>query len=131
MSEPVPSSQEAPSQEAPPAARRATRRSATGREPRRRELAVAAAFALPFCWDLVEAVANLLALLAFAEGAGHSLNSYAWLVLGSAILVPPASYAAGVALGFAGGPLRLAAILLAALAACSCLGLTLEALLRA
>jgi hypothetical protein len=101
-------------------------------EPRQGVLiAIAAGFALLYAWDLVKAIANLVALLAFAAGAGHPLNSYAWLVLGSAILVPPAAYLTALAIGWRRGPLLLALTLGAGWAATAALGLTLEALLRA
>ena len=103
--------------------------------PRRRPttplLLVAIGFGIAFAWDLVEAVANLVALLAFAAAAGHSLNSYAWLVLGAGILAPPALYVTSLALAGRLGALRLAAVLAAALATSACVALTLEALLRA
>jgi hypothetical protein len=92
---------------------------------------VAIAFGVAFAWDLVEAIANLVALLAFAAAAGHPLNSYAWLVLGAGILAPPALYVTALALAGRLGPLRLAAVLAAALATSACIALTLEALLRA
>ena len=92
---------------------------------------VAVVFAVPFGWDLVEAIADLAALLAFADAAGHPLNSYAWLVLGTAIATPPAAYATALVLGWGRGPLRLAAVLGVALAATAAISLSLEALLRA
>jgi hypothetical protein len=114
------------------APRRVRRRStAEAARPRFAALGIAIGFGVLFAWDLVEAVANLLALLAFADAAGHPLNSYAWLVLGAAILVPPAAYTTALVLGYPRGPRKLAAALLAGLAATACLGLTLEALLRA
>lgn len=121
---------------APPPGEQATRRvrrrsTAERTRPAFAALGIAVAFGLLFAWDLAEAIANLLALLAFADAAGHPLNSYAWLVLGSGILVPPAAYVTALVLGYQRGPLRLAASLLAGLAAAACLGLTLEALLRA
>ena len=96
-----------------------------------RRLVVAAVFAVPFAWDLVEASADLAALLAFADAAGHPLNSYAWLVLGTAIATPPAAFATAVIVGWGRGPLRLAAALGVALAATAAVSLSLEALLRA
>ncbi|BDZ46104.1 hypothetical protein [Naasia aerilata] len=106
------------------------------RRPRRegaplQRIAVVAGFALLYGWDLVEAIANLVALLAFAAAAGHPLNSYAWLVLGSAILVPPAAYVCALLIGWSRGPLLLAAVLGTGWAATAALGLTFEALLRA
>ncbi|MCU1570944.1 MAG: hypothetical protein JWR33_1685 [Naasia sp.] len=105
-----------------------------GTRPRRSvsvpSLIVAAGFALFFGWDLVEAIANLVALLAFASAAGHPLNSYAWLVLGSAILVPPAAFLVSLLIGWRRKPVLLAVSLAAGLGATACLGLTLEALLR-
>ena len=96
-----------------------------------RRLLVSAVFAIPFGWDLVEAIADLAALLAFADAAGHPLNSYAWLVLGAAIATPPAAFATAVIVGWGRGTLRLAAALAVALAATAAISLTLEALLRA
>ena len=95
------------------------------------KLLIGAVFAVPFAWDLVKAVANLSALLAFADGAGHPLNSYAWLVLGAGILAPIVAFTAGLLFGWTRGPLRLAAALGVALAATAAISLTLEALLRA
>ncbi|WP_210506384.1 hypothetical protein [Naasia sp. SYSU D00057] len=92
---------------------------------------VAVVLAVPFGWDLIEAIADLAALLAFADAAGHPLNSYAWLVLGTAIVTPPAAFATALSLGWGRGPLRLAAALGVALAATAAISLTLEALLRA
>ncbi len=94
-------------------------------------LAVAVGFALLYAWDLAEAIAALAALLGFAAAAGYPLNSYAWLVLGTAIGVPPVAYATALLIGFRRGPLALAALLAVGLAATAALSLTLEALLRA
>lgn len=93
--------------------------------------AIAAAFALFYAWDVVEAVSNLAGLLAFAGAAGHPLNSYAWLVLGTGILVSPAAYTTAVAVGWSRGPSVLGAVLLVGLATSACLSLSLESLLRA
>ena len=112
--------------------RRAGRReSAPHAAPATPLLAGAICFGVAFAWDLVEAVATLVALLAFAAAAGHPLNSYAWIVLGAGILAPPALYVTSLALAWRLGALRLAAVLAAALATSACLALTLEALLRA
>jgi hypothetical protein len=96
-----------------------------------RKLLIAVVFAVPFAWDVVEAIADLAALLAFADAAGHPLNSYAWLVLGTAIVVPPAAFTTALLIGWTRGPLRLAAALGVALAATAAISLSLEALLRA
>ncbi len=114
------------------------RRPRTGRSRRKPALppwmattAVAVVFALLYGWDLFEAVAALVALLDFASAAGRPLNSYAWLVLGTGILVPPVTYATALLVGRGRGPLLLAAVLAVGLTASAAVGLTIEALLRA
>jgi hypothetical protein len=52
-------------------------------------------------------------------------------VLGTGILVPPAAFTTAVLVAWRRGTLPLAGVLLVGLAASACLGLTLEALLRA
>ncbi|WP_210480738.1 hypothetical protein [Naasia sp. SYSU D00948] len=109
----------------------ALRRPRARRRPSVPTVAVALAFAVLYAWDLVEAVAALAALLDFAAAAGHPLNSYAWLVLGAGIAVPPIAYATALLVGRGRGPLLLAAVLAVGLAASAAVGLTIEALLRA
>lgn len=101
------------------------------RPPRPAALAIALAFALLYGWDLVEAIAALAALLDFAGAAGHALNSYAWLVLGAGMAVPPIAFALALLVGRGRKPLVLAAVLAVGLAASAAVGLTIEALLRA
>jgi len=91
---------------------------------------IAIAFGLAFAWDLFEAIANLVGLLNYAAAADKRLNSFAWIILGAAIVLPPISYAIGLWIGRRRGPARLALVLFAALGASSCAALTLEALVR-
>jgi hypothetical protein len=91
---------------------------------------VAVGLGLAFAWDLFEALANLVGLLNYAAAAGKRLNSFAWIILGAAIVLPPISYAIGLWIGRSRGPARLALALFAALGVSSCAALTLEALVR-
>ncbi len=95
-----------------------------------KSLVVAILFGVAFGWDLFEALANLVGLLNYATAAGYRLNSFAWIVLGTAIVLPPLGYAIALGIGRRRGPARLALVLFAALAATSCCALTLEALVR-
>ena len=88
-------------------------------------LAVALAFLLAFLWELLGAVSNLLAWAGFAAVLHRQLSAFAWLVLGTGVVVPIAAYALTVVLGRRRAPGTLALMLLVAYAASQALTLSL------
>lgn len=99
---------------------------APGRRPALR-LAIALAFLLVFLWELLGAVSNLLAWAGFAAVLHRQLSAFAWLVLGSGVIVPVAAYVLAVVLGRRRTPGTLALLLLVAYAASQALTLSLLA----
>jgi len=105
----------------------------SARSSKKRDVAsipIAIVFGLAFGWDLFEALSNLVGLMNYAAAAGYRLNSFAWIVLGTAIVMPPLCYAIALWVGRRRGPARLAVVLFAALGVSACASLTLEALVR-
>ena len=102
--------------------------------PDRREfwakLAVILAFALYYIWDVFEAVSNLIGVLLYAATLGGQLNSFAWLVLITGILLPIVFFAAAVVVARKRTKGPTALILFVGIAAVSTLSLSLEALVR-
>ncbi|BDI21765.1 hypothetical protein [Herbiconiux sp. L3-i23] len=99
------------------------------RRARRLTIGIALAAGVLYAWDLVEAVGNLVVLLQYAALVGGSLNSFAWLVLGTAIALPVVVYAGALVLARGRGPLRTAVVLAAGLGVVACLSLIIERLL--
>ena len=90
-------------------------------------LAIALAFLLAFLWQLLGAVSNLLAWAGFAAVLHRQLSAFAWLVLGSGVVLPVAAYALAALLGRGRSPGTLALMLLVAYAASQALTLSLLA----
>jgi hypothetical protein len=90
-------------------------------------LAVALAFLLAFLWELLGAVSNLLAWAGFAAVLHRQLSAFAWLVLGTGVVVPVAAFGLAVLLGRRRTAGTLALMLLVAYAASQALTLSLLA----
>lgn len=95
-----------------------------------RVLVIAVVLALPYLWFAALGVGNLLALQAYATRVGGALNSFAWLVLGVAIVAPLLVYAIALVVSRGRGPLRVAVAALAGLGLVACISLGAETLLR-
>jgi hypothetical protein len=94
------------------------------------KIAVILAFALYFLWDVFAAVSNFVGVLLFAANLGAQLNSFAWLVLVSGMVLPVIFFVVGVIVARKRTAGPTAIILFVALAAVSTLSLSLEALVR-
>ena len=87
-------------------------------------LAVAAAFAAAFLWQVYGALSNLLAWVGLAALARQQLTAFAWSILLLGMVIPIACFIAAAVFGRRRRAPGLALILLAALCASQALGVS-------
>jgi hypothetical protein len=87
-------------------------------------IAVAAAFALGFLWQVYGAVSNLLVWLNFAGLMGSGLSAFAWVVLLVGIVIPVAAFGAALLVGRRRTARSLALVLVLALCVSEALSLS-------